>query len=536
MQIHPSKRKKTAYGWALLFLILFVICACKNRSNSADSSQVNRSTEMAAELNPEDIRQPAVAGSWYSDDPVELRRELEGYLSQAETYPLGDIIGLASPHAGYVYSGPVAAYAYKQLEGRRYDVVVVVAPSHVEAFPFSAVYGRGGYATPFGVLPVDVELAQAIAAGGDLVRISDRGHRQEGYSRQEHSLEIQLPFLQLMLGDFKLVPIVMGDQSPEAVHQLASAIAAAVKGKRVLLVASSDLSHYRSYEEAKRIDAGLLKRVGEYDYNGLLEDLQRGVVEACGGGPICAVMEAAQKLGAGKAKVLKYASSGDVPIGDKRQVVGYMAAAFYREAGNPGKGGDERESSHLSRGDAKPLSLEDKRTLMHIARTTVEHVVRGEPVPEFEVTSPDLLEKRGAFVTLTKNGQLRGCIGYIIGIKPLYQTVREVAEAAALRDPRFPPVTPAELDDLEYEISALSVPRPIENIDEIQVGVHGIIIRKDYRQGLLLPQVATEYGWDRETFLEHTCTKAGLPTSAWKDPDTEIEIFSAEVFSEDQIK
>jgi AmmeMemoRadiSam system protein A len=199
-------------------------------------------------------------------------------------------------------------------------------------------------------------------------------------------------------------------------------------------------------------------------------------------------------------------------------------------------GSEKNQNQTLSSGDAKPLSLEDKRTLMDIARTTVGHVVKGERVPHFEVTSPDLLEDRGAFVTLHKHGQLRGCIGYIIGVKPLYQTVQEVAEAAATRDPRFPSVTPEELPDLDYEISALSVPRTITDVKEIQVGVHGIIMRRGYHQGLLLPQVATEYGWDSKTFLEHTCMKAGLPTDAWQDEDTEIQIFSAEVFDEEQIK
>lgn len=491
---------------------------------------------METTIKPEDIRPPAVAGSWYSDDPAELRAELEGYLAKAKDFHLGTVIGVVSPHAGYVYSGPVAAFSYKQLIGRHYDTVVVVAPSHVEAFPFASVYGRGGYQTPLGFLPVDVELANAIAAGSEWVKISDRGHRQENLPRREHAVEIELPFLQIVLGDFKLVPIVMGDQSPEIVHQLADAIAAAAAGKNVLLVASSDLSHYHSYEEAKRIDERLVNDVADYDFSGLLDDLMSGKVEACGGGPICAVMEAAQKLGATHSQVLKYANSGDVPMGDKRQVVGYLAAAFYRNAGKSDKSDKYESETHLSRGDAKPLSLEDKRTLMRIARTTVEDVVKGQKVPDFKVTSPDLLENRGAFVTLTERGQLRGCIGYIIGVKPLYQTVREVAEAAALRDPRFPPVKPEELDALEYEISALSVPHTIKDVNEIKVGVHGIIIRKGYHQGLLLPQVATDYGWDRQTFLEHTCTKAGLPTDAWKDDDTEIQIFSAEVFNEEQIK
>lgn len=475
----------------------------------------------------EEIRQPAVAGSWYPDEPTELRGELENYLNDAEDYQLGEIIALVSPHAGYLYSGPVAAYAYRQIEGKKYDAVVVVAPSHVEAFHFTSIYGKGAYKTPLGIIPVDSTLAKKIAESGKTVKISERGHRQERLARQEHSLEIQLPFLQITLGEFKLIPIVMGDQTEEMVHDLAKALAKALENRKVLLVASSDLSHFHSYEEAVKLDKMVLLTVEEYNATALLENLQDHKVEACGGGPICAVMEAARLLGANRSKVLRYANSGDVPAGDRYRVVGYMAAAFFRDGGK-----EKKATNKPSRGDAEPLSIDDKELLLKIARTTIESVVLGAKVPEFQVTSENLLQDRGAFVTITKNGALRGCIGYIVGVKPLYQAVREVAESAALRDPRFEPVQPSELPDLKIEISALSVPRPIHNVEEITVGVHGIIIRKGYRQGLLLPQVATEYDWDRITFLEHTCRKAGLPMNAWQDEDTEIEIFSAEIFGE----
>ncbi len=500
---------------------LLIFGACRSQKSSGESN-------MPQTIPSQDIRRPAVAGSWYSDDPAELSEDLRGYMSNAQDFQLSDIVGLVSPHAGYVYSGPVAAYAYRQVEGQNYDVVVVIAPSHTEGFPFASVYARGGYQTPLGVIPVDTALAKAIAANRRWVKAGDRGHRQEGMGRQEHSLEIQLPFLQLALGDFKLIPIIMGDQNEEVVHELAKALAASLKGKRALLVASSDLSHYHPYDQANRLDAGVVRRIEEFQPDSLLGDLKADRVEACGGGPICAVMEASKLLGADEAKVLKHANSGDVPAGDKRGVVGYLAAAFYRS-----KSAEKLAKTELSRGEAAPLSLPDRRILMHIARSTIEAVVQGKEPPPVEVTSPALLEDRGAFVTIKKGGNLRGCIGYIIGVKPLYQTVREVAESAALRDPRFDPVRPAELPDLELEISALSVPRQIKDANEIQVGVHGIIIRRGYRQGLLLPQVATEYGWDRTTFLEHTCRKAGLPPNAWKDEETEIEIFSAEVFGEE---
>ena len=178
------------------------------------------------------------------------------------------------------------------------------------------------------------------------------------------------------------------------------------------------------------------------------------------------------------------------------------------------------------------LKTSEKETLLRIARSTIEHRLKGRPLPPLEDTSSVLRGKRGAFVTLHKRGELRGCIGYIVARKPLRETVREMAEAAAFQDARFPPVTADELEELDVEISVLSPLRKVADAEEIEVGKHGILIKKGYYQGLLLPQVAVEYGWDRTTFLRQTCRKAGLPPDAWKDPDAEIRIFSAEVFGE----
>lgn len=176
------------------------------------------------------------------------------------------------------------------------------------------------------------------------------------------------------------------------------------------------------------------------------------------------------------------------------------------------------------------LSEQEKKTLHHIAKTVIENRARGKAVQEFTVDSSTLKENRGAFVTINKKGQLRGCIGYIEGHGPLYKTIEEMAEAAAFRDPRFIPVTEKEIPDLDIEISVLTPLKKITDVNEIEVGKHGIYIKKGWYSGLLLPQVATEYGWDRQTFLEHTCLKAGLPTHAWKDKGTEIYIFSADIF------
>jgi len=210
---------------------------------------------------------------------------------------------------------------------------------------------------------------------------------------------------------------------------------------------------------------------------------------------------------------------------DRSHVVGYGVCFFYKTAGGTKEMKEEKKA-----GIDLGLSDQEKKTLHHIAKTVIESKARGKSVPEFKVESPMLEENRGAFVTINKKGQLRGCIGYIEGHGSLYKTIEEMAEAAAFRDPRFSPVKEKELPELEIEISVLTPLKKITDVNEIEVGKHGIYIKKGWFSGLLLPQVATEYGWDRQTFLEHTCQKAGLPSSAWREKDTEIYIFSADIF------
>jgi AmmeMemoRadiSam system protein A len=206
-------------------------------------------------------------------------------------------------------------------------------------------------------------------------------------------------------------------------------------------------------------------------------------------------------------------------------VVGYAAGVFYKTAG-----GTEKMKEEKKVGVDLGLNEQEKKTLHQIARTVIENKAKGKPVPEFKIDSSILTENRGAFVSIHKRGQLRGCIGYIEGRGPLHRTIEEMAEAAAFRDPRFMPVTERELPDLDIEISVLTPLKKITDVNEIEVGKHGIYIKKGWNSGLLLPQVATEYGWDRQTFLEHTCQKAGLPSNTWKDKNTEIYIFSADIF------
>jgi len=272
-----------------------------------------------------DVRRSVIAGTWYPGDPAVLRGEIRRYLEAVPAGPAeGPVVGLVSPHAGYVYSGQVAAHGYRLIEGRRYDAVVVIGPSHRVLFRGASIWPSGGYETPLGVVPVDGELAEAILGADPVIRADRKPHAAE------HSVEIQLPFLQVALGAFAFVPIVMGTQDLRTCEALADGIWRAAKGKEVLVVGSSDLSHFHDYEQAKRLDAVVVDLVRKRDARGLARRLEEGSCEACGGGPVIAAMLFAEKAGARGVQVLRYANSGDV-TGDRRQVVGYLSAAFFRE-------------------------------------------------------------------------------------------------------------------------------------------------------------------------------------------------------------
>jgi AmmeMemoRadiSam system protein B/AmmeMemoRadiSam system protein A len=458
------------------------------------------------------VRKPVVAGMFYPTDPRELRSVVQGYIGNVGKVQIdGKIVALISPHAGYVYSGQVAAYAYKLVEGRDFDDVIVIAPSHRVDFVGASIYDGDGYETPLGIVPINKELSRRMVQQTKIIDYLPQAHSQE------HSLEVQIPFLQSVLKGFSLVPMVMGPTwNLEVCQQLSQTLIKSLEGRRALIIASTDLTHSYSYRQVVAQDEILARHVGQFDIAGLEEDLRNRRCQACGGGPMVVAMMAARGLGANRVQVLKLTNSGDV-TGKKspgNYVVGYMAAALYQASEKSPKG----------------LTEEEKQLLHRIARRVIEDVARGKPVPGFTVESRALMEKKGAFVTLKEGGQLRGCIGHIIGNKPLYKIVGEMAAAAAFNDPRFNPVMEAELSNLEIEISVLTPLRRVKQLDEIEVGKHGILMRKGLYSGLLLPQVATQYGWDRKTFLEYTCLKAGLPKDAWKDRETIIYVFSAEVF------
>ena len=474
--------------------------------------------------NPEAVRQAGVAGGFYPSDPKALTTMIDDLLARASSSqpPIDDpILAVVAPHAGYQYSGPVAAYTYAALKGRKFSRVVVIAPSHFEYFDFTSVYDGDAYATPLGEVRVDKAFAAQLAKMSPTIQLSSRGHTptKEG---AEHAIEVQLPWLQRVLGDFSLVPIVMGEQSYENSRALGVALAKLIQGQDTLIVASSDLSHYHTYDDAVKIDHKTLNALQEWDYFSMSNNFQARIWEACGGAPIVAAMIAAERMGANEARVLKYANTGDV-TGDHSRVVGYSADVFLKTPGGKPVG--------------KPFSLtgHEKSELLALARKSVEHAVREGKPYEADANSSELLnQERGAFVTLKKSGELRGCIGYTSSLKPLYLTVRDTATFAALRDPRFQPVSVAELPQLEYEISVLSPLRRVLDVRQIKVGQHGLLMKNDTHEGLLLPQVPVEQKWGRQQFLEETCAKAGMRANCWKDENTDIFEFTAVVFGDAQ--
>jgi AmmeMemoRadiSam system protein B/AmmeMemoRadiSam system protein A len=466
-------------------------------------------------------RRPAVAGQFYPSDKAQLEEMVRGFIDNVSgvEMPFGKVLGVVVPHAGLIYSGQVAAYSYSVLKDKPIETVVMIGPSHYVPFRGASVYAKGEFETPLGDVPIDEDLAHAILdQDPELFTFNPRHHSRE------HSLEVQLPFLQVVLPDVSIVPIIMGDQDSVTVRKVAGALTEVLKhtDKRVLLLASSDWSHYHPRSQARRLDEEGINTVVMMNPAKLLYKLQYKKTEACGGGPVAAVLITAMNRGADWAKVLKYGDSGDVS-GDTSAVVGYAAIAI-----GTGKETDLPTKVEETKGR---FSTSERKKLIEIARTSIKRYLEDGKEPELSVEEAKFKELGAAFVTLERGGRLRGCIGYTIAEKPLYQTVSECAILAATQDPRFRPVTLEELQEIEIEISVLSPLQKVDDVDEIIVGLHGLLIDKGGRRGLLLPQVAVEWKWNRSQFLENVCHKAGLPSDAWRE-GADIYIFSAEVFRE----
>lgn len=278
-----------------------------------------------SEISMKALRKSVIAGSWYPGVPSILRRDIENYFDLVPDVELeGEIVSLIAPHAGYTYSGQVAAHAYKLIRGKKYDAVFIIGPSHRVAFHGVSIFSKGAYETPLGIVPVAEDLTEKIKIINKTVVDIPEPHFQE------HSVEIQLPFLQVALGDFSFVPLIMGDQDANTCQELAEAIYKASHGKKILIVGSSDLSHFYNDNMAKELDAVVLRHLKDGDAVGLLASLAKGNAEACGGGPMVVAMLTALMMNANKPYLLKYTNSGDITC-DRSSVVGYAAAVYCKE-------------------------------------------------------------------------------------------------------------------------------------------------------------------------------------------------------------
>ena len=469
----------------------------------------------------QDIKHPNVAGSFYPDDRVELSQMIDSFLSTANPASVkGDILALISPHAGYPYSGKTAALGYKLIQNKPYRTVIVLGPSHYYGFIGVSVYPEGIFHTPLGDLEIDREFSQRL-----LNKDKEIFFDPQAFSK-EHSLEVQLPFLQKTLSNFKIVPIVMGDCSFSTCQKLADLLKEAIANRSdVLVIASSDMCHSYDYQEVERMDQLTISYLKKMDSQGLYNGFRENKLQMCGMFPVVTTLILARELGHNKLQVLGYTNSGEV-TGKKIKgfwTVGYTSCVI-----------DASPAFSVNKeGDEGMLNKSQRKKLMEIARKSIENYLKTGKKLEVQEADPVLTKDLGAFVTLHEHGELRGCIGNLIGNEPLYLAVRDMAIESAVGDPRFTPLKLNELANIEIEISVLSPMKKISSPDEIKLGTHGVLIRRGFNSGVYLPQVATETGWSKEEFLSSLCAhKAGLAADAWKDKTTDIYIFTAEVFSE----
>lgn len=466
-------------------------------------------------------RKPAVAGSFYPANADQLRQAITGYLKSAKPGQTEGLVrALVVPHAGYVFSGGVAASGYNQINPDiEYQRVFIIASSHRMSLGKASVYTAGDYLTPLGKLVVDRTVSEQLAKNHQFFTDDPAAHIQE------HSIEVQLPFLQVkMKHPFTIVPIVIGTQVPSVCEGIAEALKPWFTREN-LFVISSDFSHYPAYTDAQRVDAATASSFCANSTEEFLNTLNANeklkirdlATSMCAWPSGLVLLYLTRNHKDLSFNQIEYKNSGDIqPFGDKGAVVGYHAIAVSESA--PG---------------GFKLSQKDKDDLLNIARKTVESYVSDRSVPKLEPSafSESLKTKAGAFVTLKADGKLRGCIGSFEPSEPLYKVVQQMAIASSTQDSRFLPVQSRELKDIHIEISVLTPLRKISSVSEIELGRHGIYIKKGYRGGTFLPQVATETGWTLEEFLGHCSEdKAGLGWNGWKEAD--IFVYEAIIFEE----
>lgn len=462
-------------------------------------------------MEPQGVRPTAVAGTFYPQDPTELRNMVQGFLAKAPLSPHGEPEAFVAPHAGYVYSGQIAAYGYKNLKQAPADAprrVYVLAPSHRVYLEGISVGNYTAYQTPLGVVEIDQEMVAKIAGLPDVSRDIDS-------HKQDHALEVHLPFLQETVVNFRLVPIMVGDISG---GHLADILASCwIPGD--LLIISSDLSHFHPYEKAVELD--------QVSHEAMFSGNPRKIesCESCGRTGMSALLEIARRQH-WQPLLVNYGNSGDT-TGDRGRVVGYATYLFYPEYA-------------IGEQTAPPPKNHDQAPdLPSLVRNHLQQALTGQPGTNAQALTaryPDLGNLGASFVTLTKAGTLRGCIGSLAAHRSLAEDLLDNGVAAAVRDPRFPPVTADELALLKVEVSILSPAQPLSYRDAddllalLKPGVHGVILQKDGYRSTFLPQV-----WEQlpnpKMFLEHLCKKAGLSGDCWQH-NPQISTYTVEKVKE----
>ncbi len=468
-------------------------------------------------------------GSFYPKSPVQLKNTLLSFfanVSNKQKEP--GLQAIVVPHAGYVYSGQIAAEAYSCIpKGADYKNIFLIGPSHHARYEGASIYTVGDYITPLGQVKVNRQLGKTLIKDYPFFSFRPAMHEQE------HCLEVQLPFLQTIFNDnLQIVPIIIGTTNPKTIKRIADALMPWFNSEN-LFVISSDFSHYPSRDIAAKADAATAKAFCSGDPKKFLTTVKENetryspglLTSCCGESALLALLNMAGTKGNMVFRTVAYTNSGENPqYGDPSRAVGYWAIAISRQP----KDKNGQEDSFLNK--------EEEKKLLEIARETLEDYLRTNTIPKLDENKlPEVFKiQAGAFVSLyKKNKELRGCIGRFNATEPLYKTVQSMAIAAATQDSRFPRVSLRELKNLDIEISVLTPLKRVYSKKEIKLGKHGIYIKKGYRSGTFLPQLAKKTGWTLEEFLGHCSRdKAGLGWDGWKN--AEVYTYEAIVFGENE--
>ena len=462
-------------------------------------------------------------GMWYPANSTLLKKQIKDFIKASNTDPKDNIMALIAPHAGYIYSGENAAYSYAQINGKNFDRIIVLGPSHYYHLNNQiALPDSDEYKTVLGTIPLDTEVIDQLSKSSLFIK-------DNAPFLKEHSTDNQIPFLQETARNFKLIPMIMGQFSADKIMEVANLLKKVIDHK-TLIVISSDFTHYGSnfgFTPFKNDIAKNLKNLNEssvipiknLDAKAFTKQVEKTHDTICGVMPITLLLHLLPANT--KTNILKYSTSAD-KTGDTETIVSYFSLSF------EGKWDTYKEPS-------MSFTENEKKDLLKLSRLILETFIKTQKIPsekDAQITVTDSMKQiAGGFVTLHIGKELRGCIGEIVPTRSVLEVIKSRTISAATQDPRFSPVDPGELNKIKIEISILTPPQKINSYEEFQVGQHGIILEKNGRSAVFLPQVAPEQGWDRTTTLNYLSQKAGLPMDAWREK-TNFSVFEAIVFSE----